>query len=102
MLVKLNKLNHMSYHGPPVLWMATNGILVMEFLFNVPNDMSPLLATRALENNLWNLGKKLLPVRPKRLTRKKKKQKVGQNLDVCALDLLPFLHKWVLFIGTSP
>ena len=53
MLVKLNKLNHMSYHDPPVLWMITNGILVMEFFFNVPNDVSPLLATCALENNAF-------------------------------------------------
>ena len=49
---------------------------------SMSNKISPVLVTCVVSNNLWQTRKKLLPVRPKTLTgkKKRKKQEVDEDL----------------------
>ena len=55
--------------------------------FLVSNEVSPILGTCILGSNIWNLDKKLLPVRPKHW--RKGVQEVEDKLGNCVLNLLP-------------
>ena len=65
------KLKHIA--GPNVLRIATEGTFFRQSFLRVSNEISPLLVTRVLSDNLWNISKNvLLVVCPKTLMRRRK------------------------------
>ena len=75
MLITVNKLKYMTCLGPHASQITTKETLLTQIFFGVTNEISPALVTSILSSNLWNIGKKCLPDRPKTLTKRRKRTK---------------------------
>ena len=59
MLVTMNKLKHMVWHGPHAWWVIIQRITFMQTLFSESNEIKLVLVTRIMGNNAWNISKTL-------------------------------------------
>ena len=81
MLITVNKLKYMTCLGPHASQITTKETLLTQKFFGVTNEISPALVTSILSSNLWNIGKKCLPDRPKTLKKRRKRTKQNKKIN---------------------
>ena len=81
MLITVNKLKYMTCLGPHASQITTKETLLTQIFFGVTNEISPALVTSILSSNLWNIGKKCLPDRPKTLKKRRKRTKQNKKIN---------------------
>ena len=80
MLVTVNKIKHMAFHGSHASQITSSEILVTQTIFCVSNEIGPILFSRFLGNNSL---KELLAVGPKKRAERKgvEKRKLERQLQ---------------------
>ena len=81
MLITVNKLKYMTCLGPHASQITTKETLLTQNFFGVTSEISPALVTSILSSNLWNIGKKCLPDRPKTLKKRRKRTKQNKKIN---------------------
>ena len=71
----MNKLKDMAYNTSHASRIVTEKTIFAQTFFAVSSKISPILVTRFLSNEWWNIGKKLLKLRFWSTNEKEKEKK---------------------------